>query len=349
MAHKRIPADATPARRATIKDVAKMAGVDPSLVSRIVNGDPRAASTPATRQRVLDAVQVLGYRASVAARGLRLARSMTVGLLLPDLSNPMYASIVRGVEVAAQEIDYGVVLGSRVDTHTKLQITRLLQDGRVDGLLVASGLLQDDALRNATEAGLGPIVLVNRNVAGAKASVIVDDRSGSELAVEHLAALGPTSITGLFGPKDMDTTVRRKKGFRRACAAASIVGREVDAGSWDSRAGYTMGLRLFQSRPLEQTAIFASTFAIGLGVLRAARECGVDIPREVSLITLHDSELAEYTSPPLTAVALPSEEMGATAMTLLHEMLTGGKPRKIVVRTPPALVLRGSTSRPPTT
>jgi LacI family transcriptional regulator len=91
-------------KRPTIRDVARLAGVDPSLVSRIVNDDPRAASTPETRQRVLDAVAALGYRANVAARGLRFSRTVTVGLLLPDLSNPMYVSIVRGTERAAHEL-----------------------------------------------------------------------------------------------------------------------------------------------------------------------------------------------------------------------------------------------------
>jgi LacI family transcriptional regulator len=326
--------------------VARLAGVDPSLVSRIVNNDPRAASTAETRQRVLDAVQSLGYRPSVAARGLRMARTMTAGLLLPDLSNPMYVSVVRGVEKAARELGYGVVIGSQIDSQPQDELTRLLTDGRVDGLLVASGSLHDDLLRDVAVDGPGPVVLVNRHVDGVPASVTVDDAAGAALAVAHLASLGHRSITAFFGPTNIDTTIRRQEGFRIECARQGVEGVEVEAGSWTAEAGYRVALGAL-SLPTLPTAIFASTFAMGLGALRAAREAGVPVPERLSVITLHDTELADYSHPPLTAIAMPSEEMGSEAMRLLDRMANGGKPDAIVVDSPPVLSLRGSTSPPP--
>ena len=334
-------------RRPTLRDVAKLAGVDPSLVSRIVNNDPRAASTAQTRQRVLDAVEQLGYRASVAARSLRTARTMTVGLLLPDLSNPMYVSIVRGVEQTARELGYGVVLGSQIDSDPRDELTRLLRDGRVDGLLVASGMLHDDLLRDAAVQGPGPIVLVNRHVEGVEASVTLDDAAGAALAVAHLASLGHTSITALLGPTEIDTTLRRQAGFRRECAERGIEAVEINAGSWTAQAGYDAVRGVLQSDEPRPTAIFASTFAMGLGTLRATRECGVEVPADLSVVTLHDSELADYTHPRLTAIAMPSEEMGATAMRMLDRMVAGDNPDQIVLTTPPALSLRSSTAPPP--
>jgi LacI family transcriptional regulator len=329
-----------------LKDVAKRAGVDPSLVSRIVNDDPRAASTPETRQRVLDAVEALGYRASVAARGLRMARTMTVGLVLPDLSNPMYASIVRGVQARARALGYGVVLGSQTDEDPDVEVSGLLRDGRVDGLLIASGTADDDYLRRAAADGLGPLVLVNRRVSGVDASVTVDDAAGAELVVAHLAELGHQSITALVGPVGIDTTIRRLEGFHAACDARGIEAVEVETGSWTAQAGYAAALGALTG-PARPTAVFATTFAIGAGTLRAAREAGIDVPRDLSVITLHDADWAEYLSPPLTAVAMPSERMGADAMSLLDRLIGGGAPEHLVVADRPVLRRRGSTGAPP--
>lgn len=339
------PKPAVVAKRPTIRDVARLAGVDPSLVSRIVNNHPKAASTPETRQRVLDAVDHLGYRPSVSARSLRTARTMTIGLLLPDLSNPMYVSIVRGAEAAARDLGYGIVLGSQVDAGDDDELTRLLRDGRVDGLLVASGTLNDDVLRSAAVAGPGPIVLVNRNVPGVEASVTVDDVAGARLAVEHLASLGHDSIVGLFGPADIDTTLRRREGFRAGCAERGVAGVEIETGSWTAEAGYRTTLELIASHRVP-TAIFASTIAMGLGVLRAAREASISVPADLSVITLHDSDLADFFTPPLTAIAMPSEEMGEVATRLLDEMVNGSPARRIVVQSKPELKLRQTTDRP---
>jgi LacI family transcriptional regulator len=329
-------------RRTTLKDVARRAGVDPSLVSRIVNNDPKAAATPETWQRVLDAVDTLGYRPSVTARGLRTARTMTIGLLLPDLTNPMYVSIVRGVEGAAVELGYETVIASRVDSEPEYELTRLLTDGRVDGLLVASGTLDDAPLVEMSARGRGPVVLVNRNVKGVPASVTVDDAAGVALAVSHLASLGHRSITALFGPSNIDTTIRRQRGFKESCKKYGIRGTGIEGGSWTPEVGYELAAKLFSGKQ-RCTALFASTFAMAVGALRAAREAGVDVPHDVSVITLHDSPLAEYLSPPLTVIALPSEEMGSEAVNLLHQMTTGGEPSRIVVSTPPKLILREST------
>lgn len=331
-------------RRATIRDVATLVGVDPSLVSRVVNNDPKASASEATRKRILDAVDQLGYSANVVARSLRMAKTFTLGLLLPDLSNPMYASIVHGVESQARLRGYGVVLGSHVDGDGDDTFTRLLQQKRVDGLLVASGLLRDDFMRRIS-AGSGPIVLVNRRVPGVKSSVVVDDLAGAKMAVAHLAELGHRSVAGLFGPSDIDTTIRRRKGFEEGCREAGIKPVVVEMASWNSESGYLGGLSQLapSGRP---TGIFASTLAMAIGVLRAAREIGLDVPTDVSMVGLHDSELADYLAPPLTTVWMPTEEMGAKSVDLLLDLIDGKPPRQVMVRKRPQLVLRRSTAAP---
>ena len=134
-------------RRATLRDVAALAKVDASLVSRVINDDPKAGAAPETRQRIIDAVRQLDYRPNVVARGLRMARTWTMGVLVPSVTNPMYADVIAGAEGRAQELGYGVVFRTHVEGEREELFTRLLQQGRVDGLIVASGLLRDAFIR----------------------------------------------------------------------------------------------------------------------------------------------------------------------------------------------------------
>ena len=213
MASNKDSANTKPAR-ATIRDVARIAKVDPSLVSRIVNNDPKASATLATRKRVLDAVEVLGYRANSAARMLKTARTQMIGLLLPDFSNPMYSAIISGVEKRCSELGYGVLLGDHAEGNSEKTFADLLQRGQVDGLLIASGTLSDSFLKNEILNHHEPVVMINRKVRGASASVIVKDELGAELAVQHLSQYGTKTITGIFGPQYIETSQRRKKGLK---------------------------------------------------------------------------------------------------------------------------------------
>jgi LacI family transcriptional regulator len=329
----------------TIRDVATAAGVDPSLVSRVVNDDPKASASAATRERILEVVERLGYRANAAARSLASARTQTLGLLLPDLGNPMYGSILTGVAREAEEKGYGVIVASRAAGESEESFSRLLQTGPVDGLLVASGLFGDEFLRRITRVGGGPIVLVNRRVRGVQSSVTVDDTAGSVLAIRHLIDHGHRDIVGLFGPDEIDTSLRRRKGYEKAMLAAGLTPRSVGIDSWTMDAGYRAGLDLLSTGPLP-TALFASTVAMSVGILRAARELDIDVPGRVSVIALHDTELADYLAPPLTVVKMPTEEMGARAVRLLISLIDGGEPANQVVRGPMAVVERASVAAP---
>ena len=135
----------------TLRDVAAVASVDPSAVSRVVNNDPRVSVSEATRKRILETVAQLGYRPNVGARGLQSSKTWTIGFILPSLSNPMYEPIARGVEMEADERGYGIVLGSQIAGRTPKTFAALLQEGRVDGLLVASSTLHDDFIREIVE------------------------------------------------------------------------------------------------------------------------------------------------------------------------------------------------------
>jgi LacI family transcriptional regulator len=331
--------------RVTLRDVATAAGVDPSLVSRVVNNDPKAAASVETRQRILQLVEELGYRANVAARGLASSRTRTLGLLLPDLSNPMYESILTGVAKEATIQGYGVIVGTRADDESEESFSRLLQTGPVDGLLVASGLLSDEYLRRITRGG-GPVVLVNRRVQGVRSSVTVDDAAGAALAIDHLVGLGHREIAAIFGPDEVDTSLRRRNGYETAMHGAGLESRALRLRSWRMADGYQASLELLRhaSRP---TAVFASTIAMGIGTLRAARELDLDVPRQLSVVALHDVEIAEYLAPSLTVVRMPTVAMGRKAVKLLVSIIDGGKSANTVVKGPIEVIHRESTAEPP--
>ncbi len=332
-------------RRKTIRDVAALAGVDASLVSRVLNDHPKASASPATRERIHDAARSLGYQPNVVARGLRMARTWTLGLLLPNLSNPMYADIARAAERRALDRGFGLIFGTHVEGEEEATFARLLQQGRVDGLLAASGALGDAFLRRVADGGHGPVVMLNRRVRGVRPSVTVDDAAGVALAKAHLARLGHKHIAGIFGVGAIDTLRRRRAGFLAAAEAHGVLVDIVEAAGLDAAAGRHAAADIFRSRH-HATAIFASTFAIGVGTLRAAREQGIAIPAEMSLIALHDSELADYLSPPMTTVGLPVAEMAHRAVDLLVDLIEGAKPYSVVVDSAPELKERGSTAPP---
>ena len=333
-------------KRITIRDVAARAGVDASLVSRVLNDHPKASAGPATRERILEAAQSLGYQPNLAARSLRMARTWTLGLMLPNLTNPLYAAIARAAERRAQERGFGLVFGTHVEGEEEATFTRLLQQGRVDGLLTASGVLGDAFIRRFAGGEQGPVVMLNRRVRGVRAAVTVDDAAGAALAVRHLADLGHIKVAGIFGPGAIDTTRRRREGFLAAGKQAGIRTTLIDAIGLDPAAGNAAAVEIFEAHR-QVTAIFASTFAIGMGVLRAARQSGVKIPEQISVIALHDSDYADYLGPPLTTIGLPVEEMARRAVDLLVDLIDGGAPHSVIVKTAPTLMRRESTARPP--
>lgn len=330
----------------TLRDVARLAGVDPSVVSRLVNRSPALNIAEQTRVRVVAAIDELDYQPNLTARGLKLRRAYAVGFILPELENPVYAPIVRGADRAAQEIGFGLVLGAATGPgDTEGAFMRLLQEGRVDGLLIASTVLSDDYLRDK-ERVFAPLVIVNRRVEGIDACVTVDDKAGSAIASTHLLELGHRRLAVLTGPLSVDTSRRRLEGFRGAATAMDAEVAVHEAPTFSVRSGYEVACRLLKdSRP---TAIFASTVTLALGVLRAGHEAGVALPEELSVIALHDTPLADFTQPSLTTVAMPLETLGATALRILKDRIDGRAVAPTLVEEPAAkLHARGSTAPPP--
>ena len=331
---------------ATLKDVAAHAGVSVSTAARLLQGDPTLVIRPETRARVEAAAASMAYRPNRAARGLRTRRSGTLAVFLPDPQNIMWNPMLRGIERAAAERDYLVVVA---DAHGPTldpdQLGRLVLERRIDGLLVAFARVEDELIAQLAGRGL-PLLPVNSQSHNVGGSVTMDDAAGSRLAVQHLAGLGHTRIGFLGGRPDTDVGRRREAGYRDAMAEAGLAVDEalVRAGDYTERTAARLGGEL-AALPAERrpTAIYAVSLATALGLLTAAQSAGVRIPSDLSVVTMDDHDILAHLAPPLTAVRMPMGRMGELAAAMLVDAIDGASIRHVVTDEAPVLVVRAST------
>jgi LacI family transcriptional regulator len=326
----------------TLRDVAAAAGVHVSTVSKVL-GDSGIVVRPETRDRILAAARELRYRPNASARSLRLKRTGALGMLLPDFTNPVYATIVRGAVRRAEDLGY-VMLIAEIRENAPRAYRHLVLENRIDGLIIATARASGSLARELRNENVAH-VFVNRRVRGARSSVTVDDEAGAALAAEALHAHGHRRIGMLAGPYATDTARRRLAGFTRACGRLGVKPMVSAEQPYTRAGGFAAmeSLLVHRSRP---TGVFASNLLAGIGALAALHQHGLDVPRDVSLVTF-DDESAEYTHPPLTAVRLPLSEMGARAVDELHRVLAGETPSDVVVEIEPVLVERASVGPPP--
>lgn len=339
--------DTGPTRiRVTMSDVARLANVDRSVVSRVINNDPRLHVREETRQRVIDAIEQLGYRPNAAARSLRTARAYAYGMLIPSFHNPVYASIIIGAELEARRRDSLLLTGSALEgTDAFESFLELLGEGRVDGLLVGgvsqhafSALDIDDTL---------PVLAINRRDPSRRRYVILDDEAAGREAVAHLIELGHRRIAHIAGPSYADTAVRRRQGYEAALehARLEVVDDMVVEGEYTPEGGEAAMTELVQ-REVGLTAVFVANFASAVGALAALQKLGLRVPDDVSVVTVHDHPLGDYLTPPLTTVRLPLERLGQRAI----ELLATTRPDDVITEMIPGpveLIRRRTTSGPP--
>lgn len=328
--------------RARMRDVAEAAQVDQSIVSRVLRNDPQVKVRPETRERVLRAAAELNYRPNAAARSLRTARTMVIGMVVPDLANVVYERIARGVSERAVPAGYVVMVAAG---SAGVQVREMA--GRVDGLLFG-GATDEATAWSAVDGDGVPMVLVNRRERWGVPAATVDDEAGTALATRHLIGLGHTRIAHIGGPHNADTGRRRLRGYRRAMAEASLpVPPElVVEAAYDEESGYAAAVRLLTATP-RPSAIVASNLLGAIGAMAAVSAAGLRIPHDVSLVGFHDAALAAYLNPPLTTVRMPLEEMGRRAADGLLALMRGEPDvPDVEVREAPVLVVRGSTARP---
>lgn len=339
------------AKAITLKDVAREAGVHISTASRALNEATRSEVNVDTADRVLETAQRLGYQPHPMARGLRTNRTWTIGLVIPDLMNPVFPPIFAGAQKVLNDQGYSLFIGSDNDAMkpTGTVVTTFL-DRRVDGLLVASAHLDFTAPEALLRHEI-PTVLVNRSVRDESFPAIVgDDREGLHLVMRHLVELGHTRIAHIAGPHDISTGVGRQEAFVAARNAVGLDTSEpliVEAGAYRIENGRAACDRLLDSGTAV-SAIVAGNDLIALGCLDAIRARGLSVPGDLSVVGFDDMTFVNRLQPPLTTVAVPYEAMGAAAGWLLLELMADEDVAAEAktyepVRLPPSLVVREST------
>lgn len=332
-------------RPARIKDVAELAGVSPGLVSRLLNNDASLTVRDDTRQAVLDAVRELDYVANSTATALRKSRTDTIGLVLKHITSPVFDDIVHGAQSAAAEAGCVLLLidADEVESQSPL-VEAMVKAHRVDGLLLQGGYGEGDEIL-LTYTDMIPSVIVNSVGNASAAGVRLEDELATRMATEHLIELGHRRLALIAGPQSKASDAR-VSGFTAALDAAGIActAASVVMAGWEAADGYAGVTRALERDPAPTGFVVASSGA-ALGVLAGLAAAGRSVPGDVSVIGVQDAWFTPYTTPALTAVALPLFELGRRSVVQLLNHVRGGKPDDLVITDPaPRLVVRASTA-----
>lgn len=333
----------------TLKEVAQRAGVHVTTASRALNPATSSLVNPATMRRVQAAARELRYQPNAMARGLKTARSMSVGVMIPDLTNPLFPPIVRGIEDVLAASGYTTLIAN-TDNDTDRQVTLFdtLRARQVDGLIVATAHREDGLFVDAHREGTR-IVLVNRRVDSSDIpSVTGDDHDGIAMAVRHLIDLGHRRIAHVAGPQDTSTGRGRLRAFRQAFDDAGLT---VDPGFVVEAKGFTeiegaRATRAMLDAGKLPTAVLAGNDMIALGCLDVFSERRLRCPQDVSLIGFNDMPFIDRLTPPLSTVHVPHYQIGAEAARMLLDRLGNPDLPTKSITLPTTLVLRESTAPP---
>jgi LacI family transcriptional regulator len=330
-----------------ISDVAALAGVSASAVSRVLSGDATLRVSEATRERVMAAAAQLDYVPNHAGRALRTSRTRTIALVVPDVTSAVFAELAGGAEREAAARGLAIVLGRAERLREDGDwLRRMVGEARIDGVILQ---LPDGTPPDHLESLVGggaPIVVINSIDGGPLSTIVLDDAAGIRTAVDHLRAEGHERMGMIGGLPESATGARREAGFRAAMATAGLEVRE----EWMTALGYTgadgrAAVELLLERGPLPTALVVANLNAALGALAAIHARDLRVPADVSIVALHDVWYADAIWPPITTVRMPLAELGAAAVARVAE--GGGEIVRTTVSAPaPQLVLRQSTAPP---
>lgn len=337
---------ASPAvKRISIKDIARKAKVSHSTVSRALQGSP--VVNAATAKRIRRIADQSGYRASAAARSLVMGRTFTIGVIVTNIADPFVAAVVDGIEDAAGERGYSVVLAnSNAEPDRELRVARSFEERRVDGIIVTAsrvGALHVPAMEKMRV----PLVLLNNQHASDFAhSVIINNIEAGIEATRHLIQLGHRRIAYIGDRCGYQSDAERREGYRRALSEAGLAWNAALAALGDGKpeGGEQAMAHLLELRP-RPTAVFCYNDMSALGAMRRLRAEGLKIPDDFSVVGFDDLYLSRYLDPPLTTVAQPMRQMGRMAMETLLKIFDGERSAHNL-RVQGQLIVRGTTARP---
>jgi LacI family transcriptional regulator len=335
----------------TLRDVAQAAGVHTATASRALNPKARQLVNAETVRRVMRAAETLGYQPNPIARSLKTSKSATVGLVIPDLTNPLFPPIVRGIENVLESAGYSaLIVNTDNDPERERALIESLRSRQVEGLIVATARLEHPLLRQLQEQDV-KIVLINRRIENLQMPFVVgDDATGIALAVKHLVDLGHTRIAHIAGPQITSTGLDRSRAFRHAVrdyGAAEDPALIVECAHWSEGDG-AGAMRELLDRGSGCTAVVAGNDLIALGCYDVFAERDISCPEDISVVGFNDMPFLDKLRPPLTTLGVPHHELGAEAARMLLDCIEEPQrhPRSLLL--PVSLVLRDSTAPPRT-
>jgi LacI family transcriptional regulator, galactose operon repressor len=298
----------------TIHDVAARAGVSVATVSRVLNGKELVREE--TTQHVLAAAKSLRYVPNVAARTLSNRRSLTIGIVLPDVHGEFFSEVIRGIDVAARREGYHILVsGSHSDAEEMMDVVEAMR-GRVDGLVVMAPDVALTSLGDALAPDL-PVVLLN-SADDDHDAITIDNYGGARSMMKHLASLEHKRIAFIKGPPQNADARERLRGYRHAMR---LLGAAIEFdGVFTERSGYTAGIAIAETSP-RPTAIFAANDSMAVGALSAMTERGIAVPAAITVVGFDDIPIAHYVNPPLTTIRVDIAELGRRSFALLRESI----------------------------
>ncbi|MDT9593406.1 LacI family DNA-binding transcriptional regulator [Nocardioides zeae] len=327
-----------------VRDVARHAGVSPGTVSNALNHPEKVS--PTTRDKILAAIEELGFVPNIAARQLRRGTNESIGMIVLDIANPFFTSVAQGVEATLAEVGRPLVLAHSGQSHEREQAyLDLFAEQRLSGVLVTPAGQVLDRLRRLRDRGTAIVVVDRKTGAREFSSVSVDDTLGGRLATQHLLDVGRRRIAFVGGPERL-SQIKHRLGAARQCVEEHGSGEIVhlDAASLDVEAGRAGGLQLLEMPAARRPdAVFAANDLVALGVLQTLTLAGVRVPDDIALVGYDDIEFAAAAAIPLTSVRQPATEMGVAATGRLLDVISdpGAAVEHIVLS--PQLVVRRST------
>lgn len=330
----------------SLRDVAKAANVSVGTVSNVLNKPDIVA--PATLTRVQATIKELGFVPNGFARQLRSGHSRTLGLVVPDISNPFFTEVARGVEDAASKRDYAVFLcNSDESTVKEDRYINVLTEQHVRGVLITPADTKSDRLDAMRERGIA-VTLLDREIKGQKqCSVSVDDINGGQIAIEYLASLGHKNIAWVCGPESIPQVSERSEGVTKAAKASSVKIETIRVALMNAIQGEEAAKKILEL-PKRPSAIFCANDLLAFGVIRILIANKIKVPEQISVLGYDNIDFAASAGIPLSSIAQPAYQMGVTAANLLlDECEADDDHRHQQIRFQPQLVERSSTGAAP--
>ncbi|CAM3722913.1 catabolite control protein A [Cohnella lubricantis] len=329
----------------TIYDVAREAGVSMATVSRVVNNNPNVK--PQTRKKVYEAIERLGYRPNAVARGLASKKTTTVGVVIPDISNAIFAEVARGIEDIANMYHYNIILCNADKRKEKeIRVINTLLEKQVDGLLFMGGAVTEEHLQAFSSSNVPIVLCATTDERGTMPSVDIDHEAAAFDAVSRLIADGHRRIGMISGTlQDPANGYARYQGYKRALEEAGIAADEqlVRIGNYKYESGMEAA-QYFLDLAERPTAVFAATDEMAIGAIHAIQDAGLRVPQDISVISVDNIRMASMVRPQLTTVAQPMYDIGAVSMRLLTKLMKKESVEQSKVVLPHELIIRQSAA-----